>query len=873
MHHNLSIEPTKLSEYEMRNLVVVESPAKSKTVARYLNSSANRDVADQKEYEILATGGHIYQSEHVDVDDGFKLRYELIPQKKKNVDKIVSSMRKAQCLFLATDPDREGEAISAHVQDMLTKRGVLKDKPVHRVVFHEVTGEAVRNAIENPGKVSRDLVQAQQSRDALDYLVGFNLSPLLIRKLRTAHLSAGRVQSPALRLIVERQREIDKFQPREFWTITARMTKEANDARQDNEAFEAELVRLNGEKLKKFDIADEQVAMDALAAIRSEFEHDGILKTGVLGIENKKRTRRPAPPFTTSTLVQEAARKLGMSARVAASTAQNLYEGLAVGGVQTGLITYTRTDSVALSGQAMGQIRDYIKQSIGEDRLPEQARRYRTKSKNAQEAHEAIRPTNIFLTPQKVASSLSKIQLQLYSLIWKRSVACQMSDAIYDDVSVTLGTEQNRFRASGSTLREPGWLEIYTHGEAKDNSEMNKFLPPLAEGDRVRVTDLSPVQHFTQPPPRYNTASLVKQLEEYGIGRPSTWPTIISKLLERNYVEMAKQNFIAKSLGCVVVDYLMEHFNRYVDYQFTSTLEDGLDSVARGETKRTDLLGRFWEEFHSHVKEKESAPRYEISLGKDTDSNRELLVRVKNGSSFLQLGRMDDEQGKPRFVTLAPDSDPATTSLESAIEHFRKPALPRVLGQTEDGREIAVLSGRYGPYFSATSADGEIERISLDDGQDPFTITLADIESILKRPRLPRTVGTAQNGDEIVARKGRYGPFLSVVCKDGTKTNVSLPKGEDPTSVSLERAIELIDEARKNPFRRQKQVIKQFKDSSLQILDGRFGPYVTDGKTNATIPKDLVPDELELETCQELIARKAASKPAKRKRRAPARRK
>ena len=857
----------------MRNLVVVESPAKSKTVARYLKTSAKNADVERPQYEILATGGHVYQSEYVDVDDGFKLRYELIPEKKRNVDKIVSSMRKAQCLYLATDPDREGEAISAHVQDLLAKRGVLKNKPVHRVVFHEVTGEAVRNALENPGEVSRDLVQAQQSRDALDYLVGFNLSPLLIRKLRTAHLSAGRVQSPALRLIVERQREIERFQPQEYWTITATVNTTAIDNRQEVRSFEAELIQLNGDKLKKFDISDEKSAADALAAIRSDFKnHSGNLETSVLGIENKKRIRRPPPPFTTSTLMQEAARKLGMSARIAASTAQKLYEGLAVDGIQTGLITYTRTDSVSLSNQAIGQIRDYISQSMGENQLPPQARRYRTKSKNAQEAHEAIRPTNIFLTPKKAASSLSKIQLQLYSLIWKRAVACQMSDAIYDEVSVTLGTEKNRFRASGSTLRVPGWLEIYTKGDSSTPSGASQSLPSLSEGDRVLITDLSPQQHFTQPPPRYNTASLVKQLEEYGIGRPSTWPTIITKLLERNYVEMSKQNFIAKSLGCVVVDYLMEHFNRYVDYQFTSTLEDGLDAVARGETKRTELLGRFWEEFHSHVKEKESAPRFEISLGKDADSNRELLVRVKNGSSFLQLGRMDDEQGKPRFVTLPPDTDPGTTSLESAIEQFRKPVLPRSLGTTEDGLEIEVLTGRFGPYFSAKSADGQIERVSLDEGQDPFTITLEDVQSILKQPRLPRIVGTTENGDEIVARKGRFGPFLSVVSNDGTKTNVSLTKSDNPASVSLERAIELIEEAKKNPFKRQRQIIKQFKNSSLQILDGRFGPYVTDGKINATIPKDMIPDELELSTCQELIAHKAARKPVKRKRRTPARR-
>ncbi len=856
----------------MRNLVVVESPAKSKTVARFLKAKPQTENLEAQEYEILATGGHIYHSENVDVDNDFALKYELIPEKTKNVGMIVKAMRKAERLYLATDPDREGEAIAAHVQDVLTKRGALKSKPVHRVVFHEVTGEAVRHAIAEPGEVSRELVQAQQSREALDYLVGFNLSPLLIRKLSTSHLSAGRVQSPALRLIVERQREIQLFQPQEYWTIKAILHLPSDANRQDEGTFEAELTHLDGNKLKKFDISDESAVKNAVATINSDLPRTGDdLEMAVLEIENRTRARRPLPPFTTSTLVQEAARKLGMSARVTASTAQKLYEGLTVNGTQTGLITYTRTDSVTLSHHATGQIREFIKSQIGENRLPGKPRLYRTKSKNAQEAHEAIRPTNIFLTPEKVASSLNADQLRLYRIIWNRSVACQMNDAIYDEVGVVLGTERNKFRASGSTLRVSGWLEIYSRDGKPESTETEKNLPPLSQGDRVRVQSIAPQQHFTQPPPRYNTASLIKQLEEYGIGRPSTWPTIIAKLLERNYVEMSKQNFVASSLGCVVVDYLMQHFNQYVDYEFTSNLEDGLDSVARGETKRTELLGRFWQEFHSHVQENQSAQRFEILLGTDTESNRDLLVRVKNGGSFIQLGRMDDKQGKPRFFTLPPDVDPGTVTLEVAREHLQKPALPRTLGTTEDGREIEVSSGRFGPYFSIKTGDGQVDRISLEKHHDPYTITLEDTLLFLAQPRLPRTVGTTMDGNEIVARKGRFGPYLSIASKDGSKTNVSIPKTDDPMSISLERSLELIEGA-KSGFSNRRKVIRQFENSPVQILDGRYGPYVTDGKINATVPKDLNPSDLGLEVCQELIAKKAAKKPAKRKRKTPTRR-
>ncbi len=851
----------------MRNLVIVESPAKAKTVGRYLTDSPSESVAPADSYEILATGGHIYQSDSVDVENGFNLRYELIPEKRKHIDQIVKAMRKSERLFLATDPDREGEAISAHVRDFLSNRGVLIDKPVHRVVFHEVTSEAVRNAISNPGEISDDMVQAQQSRDALDLLVGFNLSPLLIRKLSTSNLSAGRVQSPALRLIVERQREIDEFQPKEFWSINAELIKPNNELSQATK-FQATLTHLNGSKLGKFDIPDERSATEAIASIESELLYKGAdRKIEVTKVTRKTRNRRPLPPFTTSTLVQEASRKLGMSARIAASTAQKLYEGLMVNGTQTGLITYTRTDSVVLSSSAIDQIRSFVSKNLGEQQLPNNARLYKTKSKNAQEAHEAIRPTNIFLTPERIRKSVNDVQFRLYSLIWKRTVACQMSDAVYDDVSVDLGTKSHTFRATGSTLRVPGWLAIYQTGSkahSEESSTDNRTLPPLSKGEFVPVNEIQPEQHFTQPPPRYNTGSLVKQLEEYGIGRPSTWPTIISKLLDRKYVEMSKQNFIAKSLGCIVVDFLNQHFDQYVDYGFTSNLEDGLDEVARGETRRIELLNAFWEEFNARVQEKQAAPRYEKSLGTDPESGRELLVRVRNGGPFIQLGRMNDEEGKPQFRPLPLDQDPGSVSLESAIEQFQKPSFPRSIGTTEDGLVIEVSSGRYGPYFSATDTNGKIERYNLDADQDPLSVTIEDIQVLLERPKLPRSVGMTPEGEQITAHRGRFGPYLSVTLQDGSRLSVSLGKHDDPSSVALERALELISEKKKNPFKRQKQIIKKFDNSDIQILEGRYGPYVTNGKVNATIPPNLIPTELELQACEQLIAEKAARKSTKK---------
>lgn len=828
----------------MNKLVVVESPAKSVTISRYLNDRSNKNS-----FKILATGGHIYESNKVDIDDEFRLNYELIPKKRKAVDQIVKEMRSADSLYLATDPDREGEAIAEHVRDVLDSRGVLKGKKVHRVVFYEVTREAVLNSIENPGSVSENLVQAQQSRDALDWLVGFNLSPLLIRKLRTQSLSAGRVQSPALRLIVERQREVERFVPQEYWSIAAEISKSGVSG----DPVVAQLTHLNGKKLEKFAIGDKESVDAAIEMIDVSLQKANRHLT-VAAIKKKRRNRRPPAPFKTSTFVQSASQRLRKSASEVTRIAQKLYEGLEINGVLTGLITYTRTDSLTLSNSATRQIRDLIGKKFGADYLPNSARLYKTKSKVAQEAHEAIRPTNIFLMPENVRPSLSRDQFLIYELIWRRAVASQMNDALFDDVSVDLEVGNHIFRTSGSTLISAGWLTVSNPKAANSNeSEKERSLPPFFEGEQVAVHAIKPEQHFTQPPPRYNTGSLVKQLEEYGIGRPSTWPTIITKLVNRNYVRFQEQNFYAQSLGCMVVDYLNQHFSLYVDYAFTGKIEHKLDEIAQGERNRLNLLDEFWTEFSSHLKSKLDAPGFEVLLGSDPTTGRDLLVRVRQGGSFLQLGRRTDEE-KPQFRPLPKDQDPSVVTLEQAIDLFRLPSLPRKLTeQTRNGQAVEIKSGRYGNYFTCTDEDGKAENYTLDGVYDPHNVTIDEIEKILALPKLPRSLGSTDEFAEIVANRGRFGPYLSVTRTSGEKFNTSIGKQENPTTITLEKALEIIKNAKQKPGARTRSVLKSFESESIQILDGRYGPYVSDGKINASVPAHLNATDLDLQTCKQLL--------------------
>lgn len=569
-----------------KNLVIVESPAKAKTIEKYLG----------KDYQVLASYGHVRDLEPkegaVDPSHDFAMKYQVIDRNKKHVDTISKALRYADKLILATDPDREGEAIAWHLSELLKQSKKLKEKPVERVVFNEITKAAIKDAIAHPRELALDLVHAQQARRALDYLVGFNLSPLLWRKIRRG-LSAGRVQSPALRLIVEREIEIENFISQEYWSVKAHADK-------DKQVFPSRLIQYQGNKVEQFTVTSEEQAQ----AIEQDLLAQANGKLTVKKVDKKQRKRNPTAPFITSTLQQEASRKLGFTARRTMMVAQQLYEGIDIGDGAVGLITYMRTDSVNLAQEAIQEIREYIAQRYGEDDLPKEARVFKTKSKNAQEAHEAIRPTSVRRTPNEVKRFLSEEQYKLYNLIWKRTLASQMIHATVDTVAIDLSCgSDNTFRANGSVITNPGFIKIYQEGnddaKADDNEEL--ILPPLQEGDVVDLLNIETKQHFTEPPPRYSEASLVKALEEFGIGRPSTYATIISTLQNREYALLDKKRFYPTDVGRVVNRFLTQHFHKYVDYDFTAKLEDELDAISRGEKQWVPVLDVFWEPFKSQV--------------------------------------------------------------------------------------------------------------------------------------------------------------------------------------------------------------------------------------------------------------------------------
>ena len=577
-----------------KNLIIVESPAKAKTMSKYLG----------KEFSALASYGHVRdllpKKGAVDPEHDFAMKYVLIEKNKKHVDAIVKAMKKADALYLATDPDREGEAISWHLYEILKEEGVLKDKPVHRVEFYEITKTAIQRAIQEPRELSTNLINAQQARRALDYLVGFNLSPLLWKKVRRG-LSAGRVQSPALRLIVEREEEIERFKAREYWTIESDLSTKGQN-------FSAKLTQFQGEKLDQFAIGDENRAAEVEAELLKQAQGRYL----VTAVDKKQRKRNPSPPFTTSTLQQEASRKLGFTAQRTMRTAQQLYEGVDIGGETVGLISYMRTDSVNLAKEAIEEIRALIAKRYGDDNLPETPHVYKTKSKNAQEAHEAIRPTSAERIPEQLKERLTPEQYKLYELIWKRTVACQMVHAVLDTVAVDLEAGSgNVSRANGSTLVKPGFMAVYQEGtdEKKEGEEDEAILPVMLKGEYVDLRVIRKEQHFTEPPPRFTEASLVKTLEAFGIGRPSTYASIISTLESREYVTLDKRRFQPTDVGRVVNKFLSEHFFKYVDYDFTARMEDDLDAVSRGEKEWRPLLQEFWGEFKTQVDEKETADR------------------------------------------------------------------------------------------------------------------------------------------------------------------------------------------------------------------------------------------------------------------------
>jgi DNA topoisomerase-1 len=753
-----------------KNLIVVESPAKARTITKYLG----------RDFSALASYGHVRdlvpKSGAVDPDEGFEMHYEPIDRNKKHVDAIARALKKADALYLATDPDREGEAISWHLYELLKQRNVLNGKDVHRVEFYEFTKDAIRQAVEHPRELSRSLVNAQQARRALDYLVGFNLSPLLWRKISPG-LSAGRVQSPALRLIAEREEEIERFTPREYWSIES-------DLGAHEVEFSARLTRYGGEKIEQFSVTNGEQAEQMERALY-DAAHG---KLTVAKVDRKQRKRNPSPPFTTSTLQQEAARKLGFGAQRTMRTAQQLYEGVELDGEVIGLITYMRTDAVNMAGEAIREIRSFIEERFGQDNVPPQPQTYKNRSKNAQEAHEAIRTTSVFRVPDNVRGALSEDQFRLYQLIWMRTVACQMVHATLDTVAIDMGAGSgNVFRATGSTVVHPGFMAVYEEGtddkKAPENGEQ-KILPSLREGEQVDLRKIRCEQHFTEPPPRYSEASLVKTLEAYGIGRPSTYASIISTLLQREYVTLENRRFMPTDVGRIVNHFLSKHFSQYVDYDFTARLEDQLDSVSRGEQDWVPVMEEFWGPFKQQVEEKAQVSREEAvqarQLGNDPKTGKPVIVRMGRYGPFVQIGTREDEE-KPRFAGLRPGQKMNEIDLEQALELFK---LPRELGESPEGEKISVNVGRYGPYV-------------------------------------------------------RYeNKFVSI-------------KDDDPYTITLDRALELV--AAKKEADANK-VILTFPGSEIQVLNGFYGPYITNGKKNAKIPKDREPASLTLQECEELIA-------------------
>ncbi len=760
-------------------LIIVESPAKARSMSRYLGN----------DFKAMASYGHVRdllpREGAVDPDNDFEMHYEIVERNKPQVNLIVREMKKADSLYLATDPDREGEAISWHLYELLKQKSAIGDKPVYRVEFHEITRAAIQKAVANPREISPSLIEAQQARRALDYLVGFNLSPLLWKKVRTG-LSAGRVQSPALRMICEREMEIGKFVRQEYWTIEADMDT-------GGQKFSGKLTHYRNRKLTQFSITDQQSANEAADTLRRAANG----KLRVSTITKRQRRRNPAPPFTTSTLQQEASRKLGFGTQRTMRVAQQLYEGIGSAKGMDGLITYMRTDSVALASQAVTEIRDFIAGEYGISAVPKSPGVFKNKSKNAQEAHEAIRPVSVTQIPARLRSRLSPDQFRLYELIWKRTVACQMIHATIDTVSVDLTAgDAGVFRSSGSTIRIAGFMSVYLegHDDRADKDEGETFLPDLEEGMDVDLRKLRPQQHFTEPPPRYNEASLVKALEAWGIGRPSTYASIISTLQSRQYATLENRRFEPTEIGKIVNQFLSNHFSRYVDYEFTAKMEDELDAISRGEKQRIPLMRRFWDDFSEQVREKEkTVNRDQViqsrTLGIDPGSGRRLSVRMGKYGAYAQIGTRDDEE-KPVFASLSAGQKLDSITFEEAIALFD---LPRSLGESPEGEKLTAAIGRFGPYI--------------------------------------------KYGDKFVSLHNH-----------------------DPRTVTRDIALRLIAEKKEAD---SKRLILNFEKKGIQVLNGRYGPYVTDGSKNARVPKTVEPHTLSLADCMELL--KNAKPPSEKK--------
>ena len=829
------------------NVVVVESPAKARTINKYLGP----------DYTVVASYGHVRdlppKDGSVRPDSDFEMIWQVDKKAEKALANIAQALTGARRLYLATDPDREGEAISWHVLEVLKRRRALDDVEVKRIAFNEITRDAVIEAIKHPRELNRELIEAYLARRALDYLVGFSLSPVLWRKLPGSR-SAGRVQSVALRLVCEREAEIEAFRPQEYWTIEADFRSEADDL------FTTRLTHLDGRKLEKFDLENEP---DARAAVDAVGAHLFTVDT----IQRSTKNRNPQPPFTTSTLQQEAARKLRLSASRTMRIAQQLYEGVDIGGEMVGLITYMRTDSVQLSQQAIQACRHVIERRYGAEYLPKKPRIYRTKAKNAQEAHEAIRPTDVSRHPATVSDHLDHDQRRLYELIWNRTIACEMASAILDQVTVDVASHdsQVRLRAVGTTLVFDGFLKLYQEGRddpSDADASESRTLPPLIEGGRLARQDVRPEQHFTQPPPRYTEASLVKRLEELGIGRPSTYASTLEILKAREYVRMEKRRFFPEDRGRLVTAFLTSFFDRYVQYNFTADMEDQLDDISGGRIDWKAVLRDFWAAFAPAVDETRQLSVANVIKALDEGLGEHFFPingggkdpRVCSGCSEGRLGLKLGKFGA--FIGCSRYPDCRYTRPLAMVQDGDEPVAAvsdgdRTLGtDPETGNTVMLRKGPYGHYLQlGEGEDGEKpKRISLPKELDPTSVELALARKLLA---LPRQIGShPEDGKTISAGIGRFGPYLR---HDGRYK--SLESLEDVVNIGLNRAVSLLKEP---GTRRGSTPLREIGEhpedgQPIVVMSGRYGPFVKHGKVNAPLPKDRNPAQISLDEAVELI--------------------
>ena len=840
------------------NVLVVESPAKAKTINKYLGS----------DYTVLASFGHIRdlppKDGSVRPDEDFAMDWHVDERAQKRIKDIADAVKTADKLILATDPDREGEAISWHVLEVLKQKKALGKAAVERVTFNAITKNAVLDAIAHPRQINGELVDAYLARRALDYLVGFTLSPVLWRKLPGAR-SAGRVQSVALRLVVDREIEIEKFITQEYWTVDANVLAYGEDAAPT--PFTARLTHLGGKKLDKLGINNKADADAAVAAIKAR-------KFAIGSVESKPVKRHPAPPFITSTLQQEASRKLGFSAKRTMQIAQHLYEGVDVGGETVGLITYMRTDGVTMDGSAIQEARQVAGERFGARYVPKAPRQYTSKAKNAQEAHEAIRPTSFDRTPESVAKHLDAEQAKLYELIWKRAIASQMESAEMERTTVDVTSQDSQviLRATGSVVLFDGFLTLYQEGHDDESDEDGNRLPRVAVGNPTSIEKTLPEQHFTEPPPRYSEASLVRKLEELGIGRPSTYASILSVLRERAYVKLERGRFMPEDKGRIVTAFLVNFFNRYVEYDFTADLEEKLDEVSSGDLNWKKLLEDFWRDFSAAIGDTK-----DLKISQVIDSLNEVIgphifpatadgsdPRVcptcGTGQLSLKLGRFGSFVGCSNYPECRYTRQLGQSNGEGAAE-------PKSLGKfpgTDD--DVSLRTGRFGPYVQRGDGD-KPKRAGLPKGTDVASVTLEEAVKLLS---LPREVGLhPETQKPITSNFGRFGPYIA---HDGTYASLESP--EDVFTIGLNHAVTVLAEKKaRGGGRRGAEALKELGNNpagvAVKVMKGRYGPYVTDGTTNATIPNGTEPTAVTLEQALQLIAERAAKGPtAKQKKKA-----